>query len=180
MVGSAGVLVSVVAGWMLARTALHPIDRLQVADAIGASGNWPAGTGGRTATDEIGRLSMAFNRMLGELQGAHETVAGALVAQRRFVADASHELRTPLATLRGNVDLLRQMLADAGDSDTAETVILDDVSRPGRANELSGGRPVAVGPGRHRAAPDTTPDRPDAGGPWCRTRPPACCAKMCG
>jgi two-component system OmpR family sensor kinase len=130
VVGSAGVLVSVVAGWMLARTALHPIDRLAVvADAIGASRDF----GKRVPVpsrrpDEIGRLSMAFNRMLGELQGAHETVASALVAQRRFVADASHELRTPLATLRGNVDLLRQMLADAGASDTTQTDILDDVS----------------------------------------------------
>jgi signal transduction histidine kinase len=115
---------------MLARTALHPIDRLaHVADAIGAARDFGkrVPVAGRRP-DEIGRLSMAFNRMLGELQEAHEVVARALVAQRRFVADASHELRTPLATLRGNVDLLRQMLADVGDSDTAETAILDDVS----------------------------------------------------
>src|SRR5204863_3665967 len=52
----------------------------------------------------------------------------ALVAQRRFVADASHELRTPLATMRGNVDLLRQMIADLGDADSQETAILEDVS----------------------------------------------------
>ena len=118
------------AGWLLARTALHPIDRLaQTADAIGAARDF----GRRVPVaserpDEIGRLGMAFNRMLGELQAAHEQVATALVAQRRFVADASHELRTPLATLRGNVDLLRQMIADLGDADTQETAILDDVS----------------------------------------------------
>jgi len=128
-VGAGGVLVAVVAGWLLARTALHPIDRLaQTADAIGAARDF----GRRVPVadrrpDEIGRLGMAFNRMLGELQAAHEQVATALVAQRRFVADASHELRTPLATLRGNVDLLRQMLADAGDADTPQTSILDDV-----------------------------------------------------
>jgi signal transduction histidine kinase len=78
--------------------------------------------------DEIGRLGIAFNRMLDELQAAHEQVATALVAQRRFVADASHELRTPLATMRGNVDLLRQMIADLGNEDSQETAILDDVS----------------------------------------------------
>ena len=128
-VGAGGVLVAVVAGWLLARTALHPIDRLaQTADAIGAARDFSrrVPVAGRRP-DEIGRLGMAFNRMLGELQAAHEQVATALVAQRRFVADASHELRTPLATLRGNVDLLRQMLADAGDADTPQTLILDDV-----------------------------------------------------
>jgi signal transduction histidine kinase len=130
LVGAAGVLIAVGAGWILARTALHPIDRLaDTADAIGAARDFsrrvPVAS---TRPDEIGRLGMAFNRMLGELQAAHDQVASALVAQRRFVADASHELRTPLATMRGNVDLLRQMIADLGDGDTQETAILDDVS----------------------------------------------------
>jgi signal transduction histidine kinase len=130
LVGAAGVLVAVVAGWVLARTALHPIDRFAAtADAIGAARDF----GRRVPVaderpDEIGRLGMAFNRMLDELQAAHEQVATALVAQRRFVADASHELRTPLATIRGNVDLLRQMIADLGGGDSQETAILDDVS----------------------------------------------------
>jgi len=130
VVGAAGVLVAIGAGWLLARTALHPIDRLaQAADAIGTARDFGrrVPVAGRRP-DEIGRLSIAFNRMLGELQGAHEAVSDALVAQRRFVADASHELRTPLATLRGNVDLLRQMLADAGADDAEEAAILDDVS----------------------------------------------------
>ena len=130
LVGAVGVLVAVVAGWVLARTALTPIDRFAAtADAIGVSRDVgkrvPATT---VRPDEIGRLGIAFNRMLDELQAAHEQVATALVAQRRFVADASHELRTPLATMRGNVDLLRQMLADLGDGDSQEAAILDDVS----------------------------------------------------
>jgi two-component system OmpR family sensor kinase len=130
LVGVAGILVAVVAGWLLARTALHPIDRLaDTADAIGAARDFgrrvPIVSG---RPDEIGRLGMAFNRMLGELQAAHDQVGTALVAQRRFVADASHELRTPLATLRGNVDLLRQMIADLGKDDTEESTILEDVS----------------------------------------------------
>ena len=130
LVGAAGTLVAVVAGWVLARTALHPIDRLAAtADAIGAARDFnqrvPVLDG---RPDEIGRLGTAFNRMLGELQAAHDQLASALAAQRRFVADASHELRTPLATMRGNVDLLRQMVADLGDGETQETAILDDVS----------------------------------------------------
>jgi two-component system, OmpR family, sensor kinase len=130
LVGAAGVLIAVVAGWLLARTALHPIDRLaDTANAIGAArdfGKRVPVAGARP--DEIGRLGIAFNRMLGELQAAHDQLASALVAQRRFVADASHELRTPLATLRGNVDLLRQMVVDLGPGDTEETAILEDIS----------------------------------------------------
>lgn len=130
LVGAAGVIVALAAGWVLARTALHPIDRLaQTADAIGAARDFGRRVPvAQTRQDEIGRLAMAFNRMLGELQQAHDQVATALVAQRRFVADASHELRTPLATLRGNIDLLRQILADLGAPDATETIILDDVS----------------------------------------------------
>jgi signal transduction histidine kinase len=56
----------------------------------------------------VALLSVSFNRMLEALQDAFRTVAAALDAQRRFVADASHELRTPLATIQGNAGLLAQ------------------------------------------------------------------------
>src|SRR6266576_4017215 len=41
-----------------------------------------------------------------QLEDAYQRLRSALLAQRRFVADASHELRTPLTTIRGNVGLL--------------------------------------------------------------------------
>jgi len=44
--------------------------------------------------------------MLRQLEDAYQRLQSALVAQRRFVADASHELRSPLTTIRGNVGLL--------------------------------------------------------------------------
>src|SRR5438132_1713955 len=56
--------------------------------------------------DQVALLSASFNRMLEALDDAYRTVAAALDAQRRFVADASHELRTPLATIQGNAGLL--------------------------------------------------------------------------
>jgi signal transduction histidine kinase len=46
--------------------------------------------------------------MLTQLQAAYRQVEQALLAQRRFVADASHELRTPLTTIRGNLGLLQR------------------------------------------------------------------------
>jgi two-component system OmpR family sensor kinase len=130
-VGAAGVLIALVAAWLLARTALLPIDRLAaVADAIGASRDFGqrVPVAARSRRDEIGRLATSFNNMLGELQASHEQMATALIAQRRFVADASHELRTPLATMRGNVDLLYQMTAEAESGDPEQLEILGDVS----------------------------------------------------
>jgi two-component system, OmpR family, sensor histidine kinase MprB len=49
--------------------------------------------------DEVGRLSTAFDTMLGALSES-------VTAQRQLVADASHELRTPLTSLTTNLDLL--------------------------------------------------------------------------
>ncbi len=43
--------------------------------------------------DEIGKLAMAFNRLLERLEDAFRSL-------RRFTADASHELRSPLMALR--------------------------------------------------------------------------------
>ena len=113
LVGGGGVLVSLVAGWFLARTALRPIDRLAAAaQAIGSARDFarrvPVPRGG----GEVARLAREFNGMLGQLAAAFGQVEGALAAQRRFVADASHELRTPLSVVRGNLDLLALGEAD--------------------------------------------------------------------
>jgi two-component system sensor histidine kinase MprB len=50
--------------------------------------------------DELARLALSFNTTLDALERSVE-------AQRNLVADASHELRTPIATLRANIQLLR-------------------------------------------------------------------------
>lgn len=100
------VLFSVVAvvliGWLLAGTALRPVRRLlDAARAISQSHDLTrrVQTGGNR--DELGRLAMMFNDMLGSLQAAW-------ASQQRFVGDASHELRAPLTVMRGNLELLRR------------------------------------------------------------------------
>lgn len=51
--------------------------------------------------DEVGRLSVAFDRMLAALARSRSQ-------QQRLVQDAGHELRTPLTSLRTNLDTLRR------------------------------------------------------------------------
>ncbi|HME64768.1 MAG TPA: HAMP domain-containing sensor histidine kinase, partial [Streptosporangiaceae bacterium] len=67
--------------------------------------------------DELGRLAMSFNAMLGALQRS-------LDAQRRLVSDASHELRTPLTSLRINSELLA---AEPGLPEAERQEILDRI-----------------------------------------------------
>ena len=58
-------------------------------------------------SDEIARLTSAFNAMLAALAASRDR-------QRALVADAGHELRTPLTSLRTNLDLLAQSESGEG------------------------------------------------------------------
>lgn len=95
---SLGLLLSVLFGYMLARSALRPVidiseaaSRLEINDL---SVRLPLSE----ANDELRMLSVTFNRMFDHLEDAVNRL-------RRFTGDASHELRTPLAVIRGEVEL---------------------------------------------------------------------------
>ena len=92
------VLISAVAGYVLARKSLLPVTAMsRQADRIGAA-NLHERLPITNPRDELGRLATTFNRMLDRVDDAFEQ-------QRRFMADASHELRTPVAILRGEADI---------------------------------------------------------------------------
>lgn len=92
------VLLSALAGYILARQSLLPVTAMsQQADRIGAA-NLHERLPVTNPHDELGRLATTFNGMLDRVDNAFEQ-------QRRFMADASHELRTPVAILRGEADI---------------------------------------------------------------------------
>ena len=97
-----GVLLAVVLGWLVARTALVPLNALtdtveELAETTDVSRRLDAG-----GPDELGRLQRAFNRLLEALESSRR-------AQSQLVLDASHELRTPLTSLRTNLEVVRRV-----------------------------------------------------------------------
>ena len=85
---------------LLLGRALRPLERLaEAAGGVERTGDPSRRLPETGVDDEVGRLAMTLNAMLGSLERSRE-------AERRFVADASHELRTPLTALRGNVAFL--------------------------------------------------------------------------
>ncbi|MGH3734991.1 MAG: sensor histidine kinase [Micromonosporaceae bacterium] len=115
VVAAAGLLTAV-ASWWYARTALSPIDRVveaarQVRDSRDLTRRVPH----RGPPDEVGRLVGTFNEMLAELADAYASLDGSHQRMRQFLADCSHELRTPLTRIRSTVDLLARIGDDEGE-----------------------------------------------------------------
>jgi len=88
-----GVATAGLGGYMLARRALTPIERMtERAETITAerlSDRLPVSN----PDNEMGRLATVFNATLARLEESFEQM-------RRFTADVSHELRTPLTAIR--------------------------------------------------------------------------------
>ncbi|MBX7121279.1 MAG: HAMP domain-containing protein [Opitutaceae bacterium] len=74
------------------------------------------------AKDELQRLTLVFNAMLGRLQRSFEQA-------RRFAADASHELRTPLTILRGEVESLMRAPGITPDHQRKLVSVQEEIAR---------------------------------------------------
>ncbi|MEA2717060.1 MAG: two-component system, OmpR family, sensor kinase [Actinomycetota bacterium] len=110
---SAGVLAALAAlGWWVVRLGLRPLDQIgATAEAI-ATGDLSRRVERAEERTEVGRLGLALNRMLGQIESAFDERRASEDRLRRFVADASHELRTPLTSIRGYAELFRRGAAD--------------------------------------------------------------------
>jgi two-component system OmpR family sensor kinase len=92
----------------LVRLGLKPLaDMGETADAI-AAGDLSRRVSTAEPRTEVGRLGMALNGMLAQIEAAFEQRKASEDRLRRFVADASHELRTPLTSIRGYAELFRR------------------------------------------------------------------------
>ena len=114
-IGCAVLLVLGVAGYWVVHRSLRPLVEVEQTAAAIASGQLDRRVPERDARTEVGRLSLALNGMLAQIQRAVASsdlsAAQARTSEermRRFITDASHELRTPLTTIRGFAELYRQ------------------------------------------------------------------------
>ncbi len=96
LIATVAMILGVLAGWLITRRLLRPIDALS------------AGARRLTAGDYNVRISIDQRDELGQLTHDFDALARTLasneVSRRQWVADTSHELRTPLTILRAEVD----------------------------------------------------------------------------
>jgi two-component system sensor histidine kinase MprB len=124
-VGAGGVALGAGLGAVVARTALAPVARFTRRTEQLAADPDPSERMEVAGGDELARLARSFNATLDALERSVE-------AQRQLVADASHELRTPIASLRANIQTLRE--ADRLPDDEREALRADVV---GELDELT-------------------------------------------
>ncbi|MFI5490764.1 ATP-binding protein [Micromonospora echinaurantiaca] len=116
-------LLAVVA-WRAVGATLRPVEALRrgAEEITGRDG------GGRlpvpASRDEIHRLAVTLNGMLGRLESARNR-------QRAFVADAAHELRSPLTNIRTELEVA-QRLAERTDWTAVSANLLADTERLSR------------------------------------------------
>jgi two-component system OmpR family sensor kinase len=108
LVGAAVVVLLVLAAWLIVRRGLRPLERMGATARAIAGGELGRRVSPADPTTEVGRLGMALNTMLAQLEAAFTQRAAVEQRLRQFVADASHELRTPLTSMRGYAELARR------------------------------------------------------------------------
>jgi two-component system, OmpR family, sensor kinase len=104
-----GVLVAtVLLALIIIRVSLRPLQKMGAVAADIAAGDLAKRVEPSTRKTEIGRLGLALNGMLSQIEVAFAERTESNNRLRRFIADASHELRTPLTSIRGYSEMLRR------------------------------------------------------------------------
>jgi two-component system, OmpR family, sensor kinase len=106
--GLLALLLSVGGAYLLARTALSPVEAVVSSAREMTEGDLSRRLPVAHPKDEIGRLTTTINGLLARLEAAFARREEALSRQRRFAADASHELRTPLTSIAGYARMLEE------------------------------------------------------------------------
>ena len=117
-----GLLLAGGGGWLLARRALRPVDRIaETARRISAE-HLAARLEDTGADDELNRLVGTLNDMLERLDASFHQV-------RQFSADASHELQTPLTILKGEIEVALRSPRTADEYRAVLTSALEEIDR---------------------------------------------------
>jgi signal transduction histidine kinase len=99
--GSGGLLLAIVGGYLLAARALAPIDSLTAQAgrmAAAPTSSEPRRLDVPQTDDELARLARTFNHLL-------ERIEESIERTRHFIADAAHELKTPISIVRTEAEL---------------------------------------------------------------------------
>ena len=91
--------------WWILRSGFRPLEDIAVTAGSIAGGDLGRRIAHADARTEVGRLGLALNAMLGDIEAAMAERGQAEARLRRFLADASHELRTPLTAIRGYAEM---------------------------------------------------------------------------
>jgi len=132
LVGGGVLLALALLSWWIVGAGLRPLNR--IGDTAGqiAAGDLSRRVSPATTRTEVGRLGIALNQMLGQIETAFANQRASEERLRRFLADASHELRTPLASIRGYAELFRMGAAsDPADTSKAMSRIESEAARMG-------------------------------------------------
>jgi two-component system OmpR family sensor kinase len=137
-------------GLWVVRIGLRPLGEIETTAAAIAGGDLSRRVERAEPRTEVGRLGLALNAMLGQIEAAFRAREASERKLRRFVADASHELRTPLSAVRAYAelftrgaehrpdDLARSMTGITRESERM-TLLVDDLLLLARLDE---GRPL--------------------------------------
>ncbi|MDQ3728555.1 MAG: ATP-binding protein, partial [Actinomycetota bacterium] len=123
--GPLALMLSAAAGYLVAGRALSPVERLR-SEAAAIGGSEPdARLAVPGPDDELRRLALTLNEMLGRLEGAIER-------ERRLVDDASHELRTPLALHKTELEVAQRYATSEEELRAAIASGIEEVDRLAR------------------------------------------------
>jgi two-component system OmpR family sensor kinase len=108
-------------GLWVVKLGLRPLEAIGTTAAAIGAGDLSRRVERAEPRTEVGRLGLALNGMLGQIESAFAAREESERKLRRFVADASHELRTPLAAVRAYAELFTRG-ADRRPADLARSM----------------------------------------------------------
>ncbi len=132
LIGGGVLLALALLSWVIVGIGLRPLNRMGDTAGQIAAGDLSRRVSPEGRRTEVGRLGIALNQMLGQIESAFAGQQASEERLRRFLADAAHELRTPLASIRGYAELFRMGAAtDPADLGKAMSRIESEAARMG-------------------------------------------------